>query len=73
MSALAGVGFFTPKKIPAAKLIPVALGFVGYVVLNNISLQINSVGFYQVPQAWAMAGSTRSRSPARAFKGQTTH
>ncbi len=48
MSVLAALGFFTPKKLPPAKVIPVALGFVGYVVLCNISLQINSVGFYQV-------------------------
>lgn len=48
MSALCGMGFFVPKKIPAMKLIPIALGFVGYVVLCNVSLQINSVGFYQI-------------------------
>jgi solute carrier family 35 protein E3 len=48
MNMLARVGFFVPKKIPAIKLIPIAMGFVGYVVLCNVSLNINSVGFYQV-------------------------
>jgi hypothetical protein len=48
MNVLAWLGFFQPKRIPAVKVIPIALGFVGYIVLCNVSLQINSVGFYQV-------------------------
>lgn len=48
MNILARLGFFTPKKIPASKLIPIALGYIGYIVLCNVSLNINSVGFYQV-------------------------
>jgi len=48
MNVLAAFGFFQPKSIPAAKLIPLAMGFVGYIVLCNVSLNINSVGFYQV-------------------------
>eukprot|EP00199_Chlamydomonas_sp_CCMP681_P002716 CAMPEP_0119104708 /NCGR_PEP_ID=MMETSP1180-20130426/2856_1 /TAXON_ID=3052 ORGANISM="Chlamydomonas cf sp, Strain CCMP681" /NCGR_SAMPLE_ID=MMETSP1180 /ASSEMBLY_ACC=CAM_ASM_000741 /LENGTH=337 /DNA_ID=CAMNT_0007089539 /DNA_START=75 /DNA_END=1088 /DNA_ORIENTATION=- len=48
MNVLACMGFFIPKRIPVAKLIPLALGFVGYVVLCNVSLKINSVGFYQI-------------------------
>lgn len=48
MNVLAAFGFFQPKSIPALKLIPLAMGFVGYIVLCNLSLNINSVGFYQV-------------------------
>jgi hypothetical protein len=48
MSLLAGVGFFFPKKIPAHQLLPLAIGYVGYIVLCNLSLNLNSVGFYQV-------------------------
>ncbi len=48
MSILGSVGFFTPKELPAIKLVPLAFGFVGYVVISNVSLEINSVGFYQV-------------------------
>lgn len=48
MNVLSWMGFFTPKKIPTGKLIPIALGYVGYIVLCNVSLNINSVGFYQV-------------------------
>lgn len=47
MRMLAYVGFFTPKPIPAFKVIPLAAGFVGYIVLCNVSLNLNSVGFYQ--------------------------
>lgn len=56
MSVLAGLGFFTPKKLPAARVIPIALGFVGYVVLCNVSLQINTVGFYQVRTSCGKTG-----------------
>lgn len=48
MNVLAWRGFFTPKKIPTMKLIPIALGYVGYIVLCNVSLNINTVGFYQI-------------------------
>eukprot|EP00195_Chlamydomonas_chlamydogama_P013701 CAMPEP_0202895290 /NCGR_PEP_ID=MMETSP1392-20130828/4528_1 /ASSEMBLY_ACC=CAM_ASM_000868 /TAXON_ID=225041 /ORGANISM="Chlamydomonas chlamydogama, Strain SAG 11-48b" /LENGTH=280 /DNA_ID=CAMNT_0049580247 /DNA_START=251 /DNA_END=1093 /DNA_ORIENTATION=+ len=48
MSLLGTFGFFAPKKIPALKLLPLACGYVGYIVLCNVSLNINSVGFYQI-------------------------
>lgn len=48
MNVLSQIGFFVPKKIPNVKLIPIALGYVGYIVLCNVSLNINSVGFYQI-------------------------
>lgn len=48
MSCLASLGFFTPKKIPAHQLLPLAMGYIGYIVLCNLSLNLNSVGFYQV-------------------------
>ncbi|KAF5832926.1 hypothetical protein DUNSADRAFT_11006, partial [Dunaliella salina] len=48
MHGLASLNFFTPKKLPPLKIIPLALGFVGYVVLSNMSLSMNSVGLYQI-------------------------
>jgi solute carrier family 35 protein E3 len=42
------MGFFIPKDLPHLKLVPLTLCFLGYVVLNNMSLQINTVGFYQI-------------------------
>jgi len=47
MACLCSVGFFTPKKIPAQQLLPLAMGYIGYIVLCNLSLNLNSVGFYQ--------------------------
>jgi len=32
MHGLASLNFFTPKKVQPTKVIPLALGFVGYVV-----------------------------------------
>ena len=53
MSCLAAFGFFIPKKIPAHQLLPLAIGYIGYIVLCNLSLNLNSVGFYQAcPSLW---------------------
>jgi solute carrier family 35 protein E3 len=48
MLALAALGVFTPKALNALQLAPLALGYVGYIVLCNMSLNLNSVGFYQI-------------------------
>ena len=48
MNLFASLGFFTRKSIPQLKLLPLALGYIGYVVLCNVSLNLNSVGFYQI-------------------------
>ncbi len=50
----AGMGIFAvfkmykKKELPKLKVLPLAGAYVGYVVLNNLSLQINSVSFYQL-------------------------
>eukprot|EP00197_Chlamydomonas_leiostraca_P002559 CAMPEP_0202857364 /NCGR_PEP_ID=MMETSP1391-20130828/334_1 /ASSEMBLY_ACC=CAM_ASM_000867 /TAXON_ID=1034604 /ORGANISM="Chlamydomonas leiostraca, Strain SAG 11-49" /LENGTH=289 /DNA_ID=CAMNT_0049536155 /DNA_START=253 /DNA_END=1123 /DNA_ORIENTATION=- len=36
------------KEDPSDEAIPIALGYVGYIVLCNVSLNINTVGFYQI-------------------------
>lgn len=41
-------GVFKPKKIELKAVLPLCLSFCGFVVLTNLSLQYNSVGFYQV-------------------------
>eukprot|EP00798_Chlamydomonas_sp_ICE-L_P026841 gene26841-4444_t len=56
MMIMSKFNFFKPKDIPQIKLSPLAFGFVGYIVLGNLSLNINSVGFYQfrkLPSMWA--------------------
>lgn len=41
-------GLFQYKQLPQLKLLPLAAAYVGYIVLCNLSLNINTVGFYQV-------------------------
>ncbi len=41
-------GMFVGKPLPQAELTPLALAYVAYIVLCNLSLNINTVGFYQV-------------------------
>lgn len=36
------------KSIPQARLVPLAAAYVAYIVLCNLSLKVNTVGFYQV-------------------------
>ena len=42
------VGFFVPQRIPVSRTWTLAIAFVGYVVFGNWSLDVNSVGFYQL-------------------------
>lgn len=44
----AAAGLFTNKRLGQRKVFPLAASYVGYVVLCNVSLKLNSVGFYQV-------------------------
>ncbi|KAL4436857.1 hypothetical protein ABPG75_003996 [Micractinium tetrahymenae] len=39
---------FEPKVVPTLKLLPLAAAYVGYIVLCNLNLNINPVGFYQI-------------------------
>lgn len=48
MAMLQQLGFFDSKKFTQLEIAPLALGYVGYVVLNNLSLNLNTVGFYQI-------------------------
>jgi solute carrier family 35 protein E3 len=41
-------GAFTPKSVSWKRLIKLSASFCGFVVLTNLSLQYNSVGFYQM-------------------------
>jgi len=43
----AKLGVFMVKTIPIRSVLPMSFAFCGFVVLNNLSLQYNSVGFYQ--------------------------
>jgi solute carrier family 35 protein E3 len=41
-------GFFERKFIPLRKVLPISLAFCGFVVFNNLSLEHNHVGVYQL-------------------------
>lgn len=43
MNALAAGGFFQAKQLSWQSVAPLALGYVGYIVLNNLSLNLNTV------------------------------
>lgn len=44
-------GFFERKTIPWRSLIDLAVVYVGYIVLGNLSIKLNPVGFYQIVKA----------------------
>lgn len=52
-------GMFKHKKLPQLQLLPLAAAYVGYIVLCNLSLNVNTVGFYQVMKVGAWAHSSR--------------
>ena len=48
MKAFAAFGMFEAKTLPKLSIAPLAGAYVGYIVLNNLNLQMNTVGFYQI-------------------------
>jgi solute carrier family 35 protein E3 len=48
MKAFAYLGLYEPKRLPKISIAPLAGAYVGYIVLNNLNLQLNTVGFYQI-------------------------
>ena len=40
--------FFKPVRVPLKQMLPTSAFFVGFLVLGNISLAFNTVGFYQL-------------------------
>ena len=44
-------GVFEPKSIEWREVVDLAAAYVAYIVLGNISIKMNPVGFYQVTKA----------------------
>ena len=60
MKVFAYFGMFEKKKLPKLSIASLAGAYVGYIVLNNLNLQMNTVGFYQISKiAVAPAVSAR--------------
>lgn len=67
MKAFAAFGMFEPKTLPKLSIAPLAGSYVGYIVLNNLNLQLNTVGFYQISK---IAVAPAVRGPARPCRWQ---
>ena len=62
---LSAQGLFEKKVLLKRAIAPLAAAYVGYIVLNNLNLQINTVGFYQISKiAVAPAGKLYLREAA---------
>ena len=48
MKVFAYFGLYEAKRLPKVSIAPLAASYVGYIVLNNLNLQMNTVGFYQI-------------------------
>lgn len=48
LQVLVWAGVFTPKKLPISRVLTLCVAFCGNIVLSNLSLRLNSVGFYQM-------------------------
>lgn len=46
--SLRAMGVITPKRLPTSSAVALAGAFTGYIILCNVSLYINTVGFYQL-------------------------
>lgn len=53
---LARMGIFTPKRLDVRKALKLSAAGMGFVVFSNLSLQHNSVGFYQVMKHMTVVG-----------------
>lgn len=48
LKSMAVAGMFQPRSTPFVKAAPTAIVYVLFIILNNKSLQMNTVGFYQI-------------------------
>merc|ERR1719410_1753962 len=46
--SLKPISYFIVRPVNISEVIPICLAFCGFVIFNNLSLQTNSVGFYQL-------------------------
>jgi hypothetical protein len=59
MKLFAYLGMYEPKRLSKLSVAPLAASFVGYIVLNNLNLQMNTVSFYQISKI-AVAPAVRA-------------
>ena len=54
--ACAHLNILTVKRVSLHKMLPMSFTFCGFVVLTNVSLQLNSIGTYQCLKALTTPG-----------------
>ncbi|GBF99217.1 hypothetical protein Rsub_11424 [Raphidocelis subcapitata] len=70
LRAAAAAGLFKAKQLPQAHVFPLAAAYVCYIVAGNLSLNLNSVSFYQLmkiavaPTVLAFESAAARRLPA---------
>lgn len=68
--ALCGLGIITRKPLPKRAVVSLAAAFTGYIVMCNVSLKLNTVGFYQLtkiaiaPVVLVMESMMHRRAPS---------
>ena len=69
-SACSTTGIIQKKALPRRAVVSLAAAFAGYIVLCNVSLQLNTVGFYQLtkiaiaPTMLLMESAARRQAPS---------
>jgi solute carrier family 35 protein E3 len=67
--ALSAAGVIVPKQLPRKAVLALASAFTGYIVVCNVSLAVNTVGFYQLtkiaiaPTVLVMESLSKRRVP----------
>lgn len=67
MAAMAAGGLFEHRQVPLARSAPIAAVYVGFIVFNNLSIQLNTVGAQRRgPPPTSGRELLRERAPAAA-------
>ena len=61
LASRAPFNLFVPVRLPFLQMIPLCSFFAGFLILGNLSLAYNSVGFYQYvsSSSWVLRGKRR--------------
>ena len=68
MKLFAYLGLYEPKRLPLLAVAPLAASFVGYILLNNMNQQMNTVSFYQISK---IAVAPAVRAPPSRLSGSS--
>lgn len=69
MVAMAAAGIFEVKRLPLARSLPVACCYVGFIVFNNLSIKLNTVGGSVTGAPMHGLAQRKAIAPAAAVSG----